>query len=798
MTATQHRITAADPGRGGPAVRRYRRAADYLAAAMIFLQDNVLLREPLRAQHLKPRLLGHWGTCPGITLAYAGLNGLVRATGQRVLLVTGPGHGAPANHANLWLEGTHGDLDPALARDEAGLAELVRRFSWPGGFPSHLSPAVPGVIHEGGELGYALSTAFGAALDKPDLLVACLVGDGEAETGPTAAAWAGTKYLDPVTGGAVLPILHDNGYKIASPTQTGAMSDAELRDLYRGHGWAPRIVDVRGDYHDPDADADGVMAAALADAWRDIRALQDEARSGRRPQRPAWPMLILRSRKGWGLPALLEGEPLEGTFHAHQVPMPSVHDDPEQLAALEAWLRSYRPQELFGPDGRPAADITGCCPAGDRRLGAVAEANGGRLRRPLPLPDLAPFAVDVPHPGRGSVGATPVLGPWLAELMRVTEAERDFRIVCPDELESNQLEAVLEATGRAWQWPAPGYAEHLDPAGRVMEVLSEHNCQGWLQGYLLTGRHGLFPCYEAFVSIVDSMVNQYAKFLKLAREVPWREPVASLNYLLTSEGWRQEHNGYSHQGPGFINNILTKKADAARVYLPPDANSLLVTMAHCLASTDRINVIVAGKNPGPQWLTLDQARAHCQAGAGAWAWAGTDHGTKPDVVLACAGNIPTVETLAAAWMLRRDAPGLRVRVTNVVDLLALPPPDQHPHGLSGEEFTACFAGDDVPVVFDFHGYPSAVHECLHGRPAASRFHVKGSVEEGTTTTPYDLLASNGVSRHDLAIAALRRAPGWSSGGGKLAGRYARERDAIRAELRRTGQDPAWFTDWSWT
>lgn len=779
------------------ASRRYRRAADYLAAAMIFLRGNVLLTEPLRPEHLKPRLLGHWGTCPGITLVYSGLNRLICETGTRTLLVTGPGHGAPANHANLWLEGTHGDLDPALARERSGMAELVRRFSWPGGFPSHLSPHVPGVIHEGGELGYALATAFGAALDDPDLLVACIVGDGEAETGPTAAAWHSSKYLDPVSGGAVLPIVHDNGYKIASPTQSGAMSDAELVELYRGYGWTPRIVNVRSDYFDPGFDADAVFGAALTEAWRDIQNLQDAARRGDRPVRPGWPMLVLRSRKGWGLPAQVEGRPLEDTVYAHQVPLTDVHGDPEQLKALEAWLRSYHPEELFEDGGSPAPDILSTCPQGELRMGSVPAANGGTLRRPLELPALEPFAVQVPQPGHGHAGATPTLGPWLAEVMRRSETRRDFRIVCPDELESNKLEAVLDATARAWQWPIPGYAEHLDPSGRVMEVLSEHNCQGWLEGYLLTGRHGLFPCYEAFVSIVDGMVNQYAKFLKMAGEVPWRAPVSSLNYLLTSEGWRQEHNGYSHQGPGFINNILTKKASVARVYLPPDANSLLVTMAHCLDSTNRINVIVAGKNPGLQWLSLDQARAHCRAGAGVWDWASTDHVGEPQVVLACAGNIPTVETLAAAWMLRRDAPELRVRVCNVVDLLTVAPADRHPHGMTEEEFAACFGADDVPVVFDFHGYPSAVHECLHGRPNAARFHVKGYIEEGTTTTPYELLASNGVARHDLAIEALRRASGWSSRGGELADAYARERDDVRTQIRRDGVDPEWITSWSW-
>jgi xylulose-5-phosphate/fructose-6-phosphate phosphoketolase len=728
-------------------MRRYRRAADYLGAAMIFLQDNFLLREPLRPEHVKPRLLGHWGTCPGITLVYAGLNRLVCETGTATLLVTGPGHGAPANHANLWLEGTHADHDPALARDGAGLAELVGRFSWPGGFPSHLSPQVPGVIHEGGELGYALATAVGAALDNPGLLAACIIGDGEAESGPAAAAWAAPKYLDAVHDGAVLPILHANGYKIASPTQTGTMNDEELLSLYTGHGWVPRIVDVRGDYDDPQLQPDETMAAALSWARECIRDVQDAARAGAVVQRPGWPMLILRTRKGWGLPAEFGGRPLEDTVRAHQVPLPEAGDDPEQLAALQAWLRSYRPEELFDESGVPAADILACCPTGDARLGAIPAANGGALRRPLPLPALEPFAVDVPGPGRARAGATPTAGPWLAELMRATAARRDFRIVCPDELESNKLEAVLEATGRAWQWPAPAEAEHLTRDGRVMEVLSEHNCQGWLQGYLLTGRHGLFPCYEAFVSIVDSMVNQYAKFLKMSGEVAWRKPVASLNYLLTSEGWRQEHNGYSHQGPGFINNLLTKKASVARVYLPPDANTLLVTLEHCLESVDRINLIVAGKNDGPQWLDLAQARAHCHAGAGVWDWASTDLAARtgatpaatgladrggdswgdPDVVLACAGNIPTVETLAAAQMLRRDAPELRVRVTNVVDLLALPPADRHPHGLSDEQFARSFGGDQVPVVFDFHGYPSAVHECLHGRRNAARFHVKGYI-----------------------------------------------------------------------
>ncbi|TQM79358.1 xylulose-5-phosphate/fructose-6-phosphate phosphoketolase [Saccharothrix saharensis] len=763
--------------------RRYRRACDYAAAAMIYLKDNVLLREPLRREHLKPRLLGHWGTCPGITFLYSGLNGLVRRTGQRALLVTGPGHGAPAVHANLWLEGTHAQFDPVLSVDGAGLAELVRRFSWPGGFPSHLSPEVPGVIHEGGELGYALATAFGAALDKPDLLVACLVGDGEAETGPTAGAWHATKYLSPRTDGAVLPVLHVNGYKISSPTIYGCMDDEELVAYFSGAGWSPYVVDVtRTD--DPDA----LLAETLDLAHGEIAAVRERWQPG---ERAVWPMLVLRSPKGWGVPEHdAEGKPLEGTFRAHQVPLGGVHEDDAEFALLERWLRSYRPEELFDSEGRPHRDLSAELPPEELRLGRVPEANGGRLRRDLPLPDVARFAVEVPEPGSGSISATGTAGEWLAELVRLTEDRRDFRVVCPDELESNKLGALLEATDRAFTWPLPDTAEHVAPGGRVLEVLSEHLCQGWLQGYLLTGRHGLFPCYEAFASIVDSMVNQYAKFLKVAGEVPWRESVASLNYLLTSEGWRQEHNGYSHQGPGFINNLLTKKASTTRVHLPPDANTLLVTLRDCLASTDRINLVVAGKNAGAQWLDLRAAERHCAAGAGVWEWAST--GGDPDVVLACAGGIPTVEVLAAASILRDRAPELGVRVVNVVDLLSLAPADRHPHGLSDEDFAACFP-EGVPVVFGFHGYPSAVHETLHGRADSRRFHVHGYREEGTTTTPYDLLVGNGMSRHDLAADALRRA----RRGDDLAQRLLAERDDLRAAAHRDGVDPEEITGWRW-
>ncbi|MEU8465294.1 phosphoketolase family protein [Streptomyces sp. NPDC029003] len=774
-----------------PDQHAYRRAADYVAAALIFLRDNVLLTRPLRPEDVKPRLLGHWGTCPGITLVYSALDTLVRERGADVLLVTGPGHGAPAVHANLWLEGTHEDGDPALARTGAGLRELARRYCAPDGFPSHLSPAVPGTLHEGGELGYALSTAFGAALDAPDRIVACVVGDGEAETGPTAGAWHSTKYLDPVSCGAVLPFLHLNGFKISSPTVFATMSDEELTALFRGYGWDPRIVDVTAD---PPGEP---LAAAVLDAHAAIRDLQHRARTGDGPVRPVWPMIVLRSLKGQGAPAEVEGKPVEGTFHAHQVPLPDVREDPEQLRALEGWLRSYRPEELFDGAGRPVPEVLACVPQGSARIGAQPAANGGRLRRPLDLPPLAPHAVDVSKgPGTATAGPTRVLGDWLAELMARSADRRDFRIVSPDELASNKLDAVLPVSGRAYVWPVDGYAEDLAPDGRVMEMLSEHNCQGWLQGYLLTGRHGLFPTYEAFASVVDSMANQYAKWLKLSREVPWRAPVSSLVYLLSSEGWRQEHNGYSHQGPGFINNLLNRKNTVTGVYLPPDANTLLVTMERLLDETGKVDVVVAGKHEAAQWLGLDAARAHCRAGASVWEWASSDGGGAPEVVLACAGGIPTVESLAAADLLRRDLPGAAIRFVNVVDLCALALPERHPHGMPEERFRALF-GDDTPVVFDFHGYPSAVHQLLHGRPRPDRFHVHGYVEEGTTTTPYDLLALNGTSRHDLAVAVLSHLEGRHGGARNLARAYARHRDGLRAELRRTGVDPEEITRWRW-
>ncbi len=794
---------APTPGATGPApslpvvaptatcrqLERLRRLTNYLAAAQLYLQDNVLCRRPLQPEHLKPRLLGHWGTCPGINLIHAGLNRLIVDTDASVLLVTGVGHGAPANLANQWVDGTLAEVYPELTRNHDGLARLVRGFSWPGGFPSHLSPEHPGVIHEGGELGYALAKAFGAAFDNPDLIVACIVGDGEFETGPTAAAWHSTKFLDPVHDGAVLPLLHRNGYKIANPTIPGTMSDAELDHLFRGYGWEPRFV--AGD------ELDAALADALDWAHARIRDLQDQARSGRRPVRPAWPVLVVTSPKGWTGPAEIDGLPVEGTWRSHQVPAADCATNPAHLAIVEAWLRSYRVEELLDEEGAPAADILAVCPQGDRRPGMNPHALGGSRRRPLTLPDLTDVALGLRGRGTVTASALETAGRYLARVIEANAAARNFRIACPDELESNRLGAVLEVTTRAYQWPLAEHDVGHGPDGRVLEILSEHTCQGWLEGYVLTGRHGLFPSYEAFAEIVTGMTNQLAKFLKVAREVPWRPPVSSFNYLLTSEGWRQEHNGYSHQGPGFINTILNKKATVSRVYLPPDANTLLAVLERCLTSTNSINLIVATKQPLPQWLTIEEARAHCAAGAGQWRWAGTAGADEPDVVLAAAGTIPTQEILAAAQLLREDMPTLKTRVVNVVDLLALEHPADHAHGLSEEEFVELF-GADCPVIFFFHGYPSAVHELVHHRPAPERFHVAGYLEEGTTEPPFQLLIDNLASRYHLAIRAIQRSRGHASIGGRFVEEYARRIHLARAYARDHGVDPPEIDAWSWT
>ena len=784
----------------------YRRAANYIAAAMIYLQGNHMLEEPLAPEHIKPRLLGHWGTVPGINLVYAGLNRLILDTDASVLLVTGPGHGAPANLANLWIDGCLEEVRPELSRDRKGLARLVSSFSWPGGFPSHLAPMVPGTIHEGGELGYALATAVGAALDNPDLIVACIVGDGEAETGPTAGAWHSNKFLDPATCGAVLPILHINGYKIANPTIYGTMNDEELTKLFEGFGWHPLIVDGQN--------LDQELASALDTAYSEIRELQSAARDGRRPERPAWPMLILRSLKGWTGIHELDGVLIEGTSKAHQVPAMQAKTNPEHLRALEQWLRSYRPEELFDERGGPIEALLSMCPTGDKRMGANPHVNGGRVRVALRLPELSTHAVEVSAPGAGTDSALGTLGKYLADVFRLNDEQRNFRIVCPDEVASNRLSAVFEAQNHAYEWPTdPEISPDYRPDGRIMEVLSEHNCQGWLQGYVLTGRHGIFPCYEAFIPIVDGMVNQYGKFLKMSREeAKWREPVASLNYLLTSVGWRQDHNGYSHQMPGFINSMLNRREDTARVYLPPDSNTLLATMADCLESTGRINLVIASKHPLPTWLPMDDAIEHVRRGASRWAWASSDHEDSPDVVLASCGTIPTMELLATTSLLRQEVPDLRVRFVNVTNLFALARPEAHPDGMSEEAFQELFT-DDKPVIFDFHGYPSAVHQLIHRRPRQERFHVRGYAEEGTTTTPFDLLAMNGVDRFQLAIDALSRADisvsefvrGMSGafavrsipGAREAIDKFSRRLDELRLQVRELGDDPDEIKNWVW-
>jgi xylulose-5-phosphate/fructose-6-phosphate phosphoketolase len=784
----------------------YRRATNYIAAAMIYLQDNPMLEEPLRPEHIKPRLLGHWGTVPGLNLMYAGLNRLILENQASMLLVTGPGHGAPANLANLWIDGSLEEVRPDMARNRDGLGTLIREFSWPGGFPSHLAPNVPGTIHEGGELGYALATAFGAALDNPDLIVGCVVGDGEAESGPTAGAWHCNKFLDPVGDGAVLPMLHLNGYKIANPTIFHSLSDEELTKLFEGYGWHPLIV--QGD------DLDVAMAQALDTAYGEIRELQDAARGGNRPERPRWPMLVVKTLKGWTGPKEVDGLQVEGTARSHQVPAMGAKSNPEHLKILEDWLRSYGPEELFDEKGGPRQELVDVCPAGDLRMGRNPHVNGGKMLVPLKLPELDKHSLAVSAPGVENGSALMQLGEYFADVFRMNDDEKNFRIVCPDEVASNRLGAVFEATDHCWQWPLLEIDTGHAPDGRVMEVLSEHNCQGWMQGYVLTGRHMVFPCYEAFIPIVDGMVNQYSKFLKMSKdEAPWREPVGSLNYLLSSVGWRQDHNGYSHQMPGFINSMLNRKEDTARVYLPPDANTLLATFEKCLQARRAINLVIASKHPLPQWLSMDEARAHVDKGASEWKWASSDVSGDPDVVLACCGTIPTIELLAAASLLREMVPELKVRFVNVSDLFTLALPESHPHGMSQEDFIELFT-DDRPVLFNFHGYPSAVHQLIHRRPLQERFHVRGYAEEGTTTTPFALLAMNGVDRYSLATEALSRVDmGASEAVRGASGGFAvrditgaantieelkRRLDAHLAYVRAEGNDPPEIMEWTWS
>ena len=787
------------------AITRYQRVTNYLAAAEIYLKENVLLEEPLKPEHIKDRLLGHWGTSPGINLIYAHLNRLIKRHDLDMFLVTGPGHGAPANLANLYIEGTLQDFYPDLTLDHAGVSAFVRRFSWPGGFPSHLYPGVPGTIHEGGELGYALATAFGAAMDNPDLIVACIVGDGEAETGPTATAWHSYKFIDPAESGAVLPILHLNGYKISNPTIYGTMSDEELLALFTGYGY--HVLFVEGD------DLDASLYGAMDQAYSEIRAIQQAARSGNPIEKPRWPVILMRSPKGMTGVKEMDGEPLVGSYRSHQVPIPDPKTNPAHFKLLEGWLRSYHIEELFDDNGSPKAEITDLCPLGDRRIGSNPHTFGGRIRsrHPIDLPDIHEFAVKVESAtepaGQASVSTlnqqvsnVEQVGLYLSEVIR--RNPNNFRIVSPDELESNKLGATLNVTKRDYQWPVPPHNEKISSHdGRILEMLSEHTLQAWLQGYLLTGRYGLFPSYEAFLNIVVSMMDQYSKFLKMSLEFPWRLPVASLNYLETSTLWRQEHNGFSHQSPGLINDILNRKAEVSRVYLPPDANCLISTVDHCLHSTEYVNLIIANKPPMPQWLSMDEAIAHCRAGASIWHWASIDDGINPDVVLVGIGDNPTLEVMAAADILRHELPELRVRVVNVTDLFILEKNTAHPHGLDDEMFTALFT-DDSPVIVNFHGYPSAVKQLLFARHHSARFYINGYQEEGTTTTPFDMNVRNGTSRYHLIMQAIRlaavRNPRVAVRASERVHHYEYTLVDFRRYIQENGVDPEEITNWHWT
>jgi xylulose-5-phosphate/fructose-6-phosphate phosphoketolase len=730
----------------------YWRAANYLSVGQIYLYDNPLLREPLKLEHVKPRLLGHWGTTPGLNFIYVHFNRLIKKYDLNAIFITGPGHGGPGVVANTYLEGTYSEFYPNITRNAEGMKRLFRQFSFPGGIPSHVAPETPGSIHEGGELGYSLAHAFGAAFDNPDLLVCCVVGDGEAETGPLAASWHSNKFLNPARDGAVLPILHLNGYKIANPAVLARISNEELVNLFAGYGYKPFFVggDEPGPMHQ-------LMAATLETVLAEIRAIQHDARSNGFRARPRWPMIILRTLKGWTGPKIVDGKQVEGTFRSHQVPLPDVTRRPEQLLMLEAWMKSYRPEELFDARGTLLPELAELAPRGDRRMGANPHANGGLLLRDLVMPDFHDYAVEVPQPGNVEAEATRILGRFLRDVMKLNTESRNFRVMGPDETSSNRLEALFEVTDRTFTGEIIPGDDHLSPDGRVMEVLSEQMCQGWLEGYLLTGRHGFFSCYEAFIHIVDSMFNQHAKWLKVTRHIPWRRPIASLNYLLTSHVWRQDHNGFSHQDPGFIDHVVNKKADVVRVYLPPDANTLLSVTDHCLRSRHYVNVIVAGKQPALQWLDMDSAIAHCTAGIGIWDWASNDQGSEPDVVMGCAGDIPTLETLAAVDLLRRHLPDLKVRVVNVVDLMTLQPSSEHPHGLSDREFDSIFTGDK-PVIFAFHGYPWLIHRLTYRRTNHANLHVRGYKEEGTTTTPFDMTVLNELDRFHLAGDVIDRVP----------------------------------------
>ncbi|MGZ8191047.1 MAG: phosphoketolase family protein [Methylococcaceae bacterium] len=769
----------------------YWRAANYLSVGQIYLLDNPLLKESLKLEHIKPRLLGHWGTTPGLNFIHVHLNRLIKAHDLDMIFICGPGHGGPAMLANCWLEGTYSEYYPSISQDKEGMKALFNQFSFPGGVPSHVAPETPGSIHEGGELGYALSHAYGAVFDNPELIAACIIGDGEAETGPMAAAWHSNKFLNPARDGAVLPILHLNGYKIANPTILSRIDEDELVKLFEGYGYRPYLVEGS----DPEI-VHPRMASVLDQCLTEIKAIQLQARSGEHITRPTWPMIIMRTPKGWTGPTSVDGRKTEGFWRSHQVPLANLAEKPEHISILERWLKSYRPNELFDDQGRPLPELLELAPTGRQRMSDNPNANGGILLRDLRLPDFRDYAVDVPAPGAVEAEATRVMGRFLRDVMKNNLDQGNFRIFGPDETASNRWDDILEVTSRVWMETILPEDTDLAQDGRVMEILSEHTCQGWLEGYLLTGRHGFFSCYEAFIHIVDSMFNQHAKWLKTSNRIPWRRPVASLNYLLTSHVWRQDHNGFSHQDPGFIDHVVNKKAEVIRVYLPPDANTLLAVTDHVLRSRNYVNVIIAGKQPSPQWLSMDAAMKHCEAGIGVWEWACNDCGEEPDVVMACAGDVPTLETLAAVDILRYKVPDIKIRVVNVVNLMKLQPTSEHPNGLSDHDFDELFTADK-PVVFAYHGYPWLIHRLTYRRANQANLHVRGYKEEGTTSTPFDMVVMNDMDRFHLAADVIDRIPRLSNNAVYLK-QYIRDKLIDHKQyIYKHGEDMPEIQNWQW-